>query len=45
VTLGIFGVSAEAVKPYLAKGYTLIVAGVDTIMLGEAARQIVSHLK
>jgi hypothetical protein len=35
--LGIFGISAGAVKPYLAKGYTLIVAGIDTMLLGQAA--------
>src|SRR5262245_33228973 len=30
VRLGIFGVSVDAVKPYIDRGYTLIVAGVDT---------------
>jgi len=45
VALGIFGVSAEAVKPYLDKGYTLIIASVDTVMLGQAGRTILSELK
>ncbi len=45
VRLGIFGVSAAAVKPYIDQGYTLIVAGVDTLMLGQAARGIVTALK
>jgi 2-keto-3-deoxy-L-rhamnonate aldolase RhmA len=45
MTLGIFGVSAESVRPYLDNGYTLVVAGVDSVMLGQAARQIVSELK
>jgi 2-keto-3-deoxy-L-rhamnonate aldolase RhmA len=45
VRLGIFGVSADAVKPYIEKGYTLIVAGVDTMMLGQAARGILTQLK
>lgn len=45
VRLGIFGVSADAVKPYIEKGYTLIIAGVDTIMLGQAARSILAELK
>ena len=36
VTLGIFGLNATAVKPYINKGYTLIIAGVDTVMFGQA---------
>jgi 2-keto-3-deoxy-L-rhamnonate aldolase RhmA len=45
IRLGIFGVSAAAVKPYIDQGYTLIVAGVDTILLGQAARELVAELK
>lgn len=44
VSLGYFGVSAEAVKPYIARGYTLIVAGVDTLLLGNAARKLRDEL-
>jgi 2-dehydro-3-deoxyglucarate aldolase len=43
--LGIFGVSAEAVQPYLAKGFTLIVAGLDTVLLGQAAKRLLSQVK
>ncbi len=43
--LGIFGVSAEAVKPYIDRGYTLIVAGVDTLLLAQAARGLLGQLK
>ncbi|HEX5689222.1 MAG TPA: aldolase/citrate lyase family protein, partial [Roseiflexaceae bacterium] len=43
--IGIFGVSAEAVTPYIAKGFTLIVAGVDAILLGQAARALLGQLK
>lgn len=43
--LGIFGVSAEAVRPYLDRGYTLIVAGVDTLLLGQAARELLAQLR
>lgn len=43
--LGIFGVSAAAVKPYIDQGYTLIVAGVDTILLGQAAQGLLAALK
>ncbi len=45
VRLGIFGVSADAVKPYIKKGYTLIVGGVDTILLGQAAKNILDELQ
>lgn len=45
VRLGIFGVSAEAVQPYIERGYTLIIAGVDTLMLGQAAGLILARLK
>jgi 2-dehydro-3-deoxyglucarate aldolase len=43
--LGIFGVTAEAVRPYLAKGYTLIVAGLDTMLLGQAAKRLLDQLR
>ncbi len=45
IRIGIFGVSVAAVKPYIDQGYTLIVAGVDTIMLGQAAQGLLSELK
>jgi len=45
VRLGIFGVSAAALRPYLAQGYTLLVAGVDTLLLGQAAQAILGQLK
>jgi 2-keto-3-deoxy-L-rhamnonate aldolase RhmA len=43
--LGYFGVTASAVKPYLARGCTLIVAGVDTLLLGGAAKRMLAELK
>lgn len=43
--LGIFGLSAAAVKPYMQQGYTLIVAGVDTLLLGSAARKLLAELR
>jgi 2-keto-3-deoxy-L-rhamnonate aldolase RhmA len=43
--LGYFGVSAAAVKPYAAQGYTLLVAGVDTTLLGGAARGLLAELR
>jgi 2-keto-3-deoxy-L-rhamnonate aldolase RhmA len=38
--LGYFGISAAAVRPFIDRGYTLIVAGVDTLLLGSGARQL-----
>lgn len=43
--LGHFGVTAEAVRPYVEKGYTLIVAGVDVLFLGGGARRILGQLQ
>jgi 2-keto-3-deoxy-L-rhamnonate aldolase RhmA len=45
IPLGIFGTSALAVTKYLERGYTLIVAGVDTIMLGEAAQCLLDQTR
>jgi 2-dehydro-3-deoxyglucarate aldolase len=42
--LGYFGVTAAAVKPYAEQGYSLIVAGVDTTLLGGAARALLAEL-
>jgi 2-keto-3-deoxy-L-rhamnonate aldolase RhmA len=43
--LGYFGVTAAAVAPYVAQGYTLIVAGVDTLYLGQGAKALLAELK
>ena len=43
--LGIFGISPEAVQPYMDQGFTLITVGVDTLMLGQAAAQILARLR
>ena len=43
--LGYFGVSAAAVRPYVERGYTLIVAGVDTTLLAGAARALLAELR
>jgi len=45
IAIGYFGVSAEAVRPYQQKGYNLILAGVDTLHLGGAARQMLNELR
>jgi 2-keto-3-deoxy-L-rhamnonate aldolase RhmA len=43
--LGYFGVNAAAVRPYVGRGYTLIVAGVDTTLLAGAARGLLAELR
>jgi 2-keto-3-deoxy-L-rhamnonate aldolase RhmA len=43
--LGYFGVSAEAVRPFMQRGCTLIVAGVDTLLLGTAAKRLREDLE
>jgi 2-keto-3-deoxy-L-rhamnonate aldolase RhmA len=43
--IGIFGLTASAVKPYIEQGFRFIVAGVDTVMLGNAARQLLGQLR
>lgn len=43
--VGIFGMTAEAVQPYMAQGFRFIVCGVDTVMLGNAARKLLQDLR
>jgi 2-dehydro-3-deoxyglucarate aldolase len=43
--LGYFGVTAAAVRPYIARGYTLIVAGVDTLYLANGASALLAELR
>ena len=43
--LGIFGMTAEAVRPYIERGYTLLAVSIDTVLLGNAARQLLAQIK
>jgi 2-keto-3-deoxy-L-rhamnonate aldolase RhmA len=43
--LGYFGVTAAAVRPYVARGYTLLVAGVDTLYLANGAKALLTELR
>jgi 2-keto-3-deoxy-L-rhamnonate aldolase RhmA len=43
--IGIFGVSAEAVTPYIEEGFTLIVVGADVLMLGDAAKTMLGRVR
>lgn len=45
IPIGYFGVNADAVKPYIARGCSFIVAGVDTLLLGTAAKRTLSALR
>lgn len=44
VALGIFGVTAEAVKPYIQSGYKLIAVGIDTMLIASAVNDMVKSL-
>ena len=43
--VGIFGMTAEAVKPYIEQGFRFIVSGADTVLLGNAAQRLLQQLK
>lgn len=43
--VGIFGMTVEAVQPYIEQGFKFIVAGADTVLLGNAARQLLKELR
>lgn len=43
--LAIFAATAEGMKPYMQKGYTLPIAGMDLMLLAAAARAMVRGLK
>ncbi len=43
--IGIFGVTADAVKPYIEQGFTMIVAGVDTVLLANASSALLTAVR
>lgn len=43
--LGYFGMDDKAVAPYVDRGYTLICAGVDCVLLGQGAKTMLSALR
>ncbi len=43
--LGYFGVAPDAVSPWMRRGFTLIACGVDMMMLGGKAREILGSLR
>jgi 2-keto-3-deoxy-L-rhamnonate aldolase RhmA len=44
IPLGIFGATPAALQPYLSRGYTLLLAATDTLLLGQSAAQLLSQL-
>ena len=45
IPIGIFGVTADAVKPYIEQGFTMIVAGVDTVLLATASSAMLTAVR
>ena len=45
IPLGYFGVNAAAVQPFIERGYRLIACGVDTLLLGGAAKNLLAELR
>jgi 2-dehydro-3-deoxyglucarate aldolase len=45
IPLGYFGVSAQPIRPYIERGYTLIAAGADTLFLAGAAKRLLDELR
>lgn len=45
VQLGYFGVNAQAVRPYIDRGFTLITAGVDSLFLLNSAQELIQALR
>jgi 2-keto-3-deoxy-L-rhamnonate aldolase RhmA len=42
--LGVFGLNAAAVQPYIERGFTLIAVGIDVLFLSSAASVVLSEL-
>ncbi len=43
--LGFFGATAEAVRPYVDRGFNLIVVGVDVLLIGGAAKAMLDEVR
>ena len=44
ISMGIFGVSADAVLPYKEKGFSLLTVGIDTMFLIDSAKETLSRM-
>jgi len=45
VPIGIFGLNADAVRPYVEQGFTLIVVGVDTVLMANGAAALLADVR
>lgn len=45
MTKGIFGISVASLEPHILKGFTLLVAGVDTLIFGKGARELLDEVR
>jgi 2-dehydro-3-deoxyglucarate aldolase len=45
IATGIFGLTAAAVKPYIEQGFTMIVTGVDTVLLADASSALLTAVR
>ncbi len=45
IPVGYFGATEEAVRPYIDQGYTLIVAGVDSLLMGVGAKRLWEEIR
>lgn len=43
--IGIIGITVEAAKPFLNQGYSLVAVGIDTMIFGHAARDILAQMR
>ena len=43
--IGIFGLTADAVQPYINQGFTMIVVGVDTVLLADGAAALLKAVR
>jgi 2-dehydro-3-deoxyglucarate aldolase/4-hydroxy-2-oxoheptanedioate aldolase len=45
ISTGIFGATTAAVEPYIKNGFTLIAVGIDSMLIGKAAKEIAGSCK
>ena len=45
IRLGIFGINADAVRPYIDNGFTLITAGIDSLFIIKSATEILTDCR
>jgi len=45
ISLGIFGANTKATQPYIKQGYSLIAVGIDSMLIGNVAQQVVTKFK